>query len=312
MRTRDLDEGIDAVARMFCPHTVEVVGRANDLNVTLDVKHPTTQPLVELSYAAPVRITSNFSRFLIMHCALGSASILQGGRTAEWCRGQTVPFSAGFETELRFDQHVQQKIVKVDTEKLEALCARWIGRPLDQPFRFALRPFSEELEHTWQRTLAFLHATDGHRLALSPAAKAAFDEFVLTMLLQQHPHNFSEELAEPGPTPAPALVRRAERFMADNAESAITVSDVADHLGVSVRSLQLGFRSWRNATPNAFLREIRLHRVREALLCAETQTSVTTVALRYGFSNLGRFSAYYQATFGEAPSATLRRGRSRS
>jgi transcriptional regulator GlxA family with amidase domain len=50
--------------------------------------------------------------------------------------------------------------------------------------------------------------------------------------------------------------------------------------------------------------------VRDELLRSDSQSTVTTVALRYGFAHLGRFSAYYQSSFGEAPSMTLRRGRS--
>jgi transcriptional regulator GlxA family with amidase domain len=117
-------------------------------------------------------------------------------------------------------------------------------------------------------------------------------------------------MAETVPVPVPGLVRRAERFMADNAETSITVSDVADHVGVSLRSLQAGFRSWRNSTPSAFLRRVRLQRVRDDLLRSDGESNVTTVALHHGFSHLGRFSAYYQSTFGGALSVTLRRGRS--
>jgi len=48
---------------------------------------------------------------------------------------------------------------------------------------------------------------------------------------------------------------------------------------------------------------------RDDLLRLDGDVSVTNVALRYGFSHLGRFSSYYQSAFGEAPSVTLRRGR---
>jgi transcriptional regulator GlxA family with amidase domain len=87
---------------------------------------------------------------------------------------------------------------------------------------------------------------------------------------------------------------------------------VAAHLGVSLRSLQAGFRGWRNATPNAYLRQVRLRLVREELLRSDKETNVTAVALQHGFMHLGRFSAQYRDAFGESPSATLRRSRAAS
>jgi AraC-like DNA-binding protein len=311
MRTRDLNQAIEAVSKVYCPHSVEVMGRERNINVRLKVNHTTFQPVVELSYDARVKIDAkNFSRlFLMMHCARGSASTMQEKRTAEWRQGQTMPFSAEVETRLWFDAAFVQESVRLDMEKLEMQCARWLGRPLDRPVRFALHPFSEDLEQTWRRTLAYLRSNEGSHLAFSPAAKAAFDEFLLSLLLHQHPHNFSEEMARSVPTPVPGLVRRAERFMSDNAETPITVSDVADHLGVSLRSLQAGFRVWRNATPSSVLRNVRLQRVRDGLLRSNGESNVTTVAMRCGFSHLGRFSAQYHLTFGESPSVTLRRGR---
>lgn len=312
MRTQDLDEAIEAVSRVYCPHTVEVIGGPRTVDVRLEVKQPTFQPIVELAYNAPVMIDAgHFSRlFLMMHCARGAGTARQDGRTAEWQRGQTMPFSAGCETRLWFDSSFVQQGVRLDMDKLEAQCGRWLGRPLDQPLRFSLRPFSDELEYAWQRSLAYLQSDDCNLLAFSVAGKAAFDEFLLTLLLHHHPHSFSDEMAETVPTPVPGVVRNAERFILDHTESAITVSDVAGHLGVSLRSLQTGFRKWRNSTPSAFLRQVRLQRVRDELLRSDGQGNVTTVALRYGFVHLGRFSAYYRSTFGEAPSLTLRRGRS--
>jgi len=314
MRTRNLDEAIDAVSRVYCPHTVEVLGRARDIDAFLEVTHPTSQPLVGLSYDVPVKIDAlNMSRlFLMMHCARGSAATTQEHRSAEWRMGQTMPFSADFDTKLWFDGAFVQRSVRLDMEKLEAQCARLVGHPLEQPLRFELRPFSDDLERVWGATLSYLWSIEGSGMPLAGAAKAALDEYLLTLLLHHHPHNYSDEIAAPAPAPVPGLVRRAERFMVHNAEAAITVSDVADHLGVSLRSLQDGFRRWRETTPNAFLRKSRLHLVRDELLRSGEEANVTTVALRYGFSHLGRFSAQYRAAFGEGPSATLRRGRAAS
>jgi AraC-like DNA-binding protein len=313
MRTQDLGEIIDAVSKVYCHHTVEVIGPPGGIDAVLNVNHPTTQPVVELAYGTPVKIDAgNFSRlFLMMRSDRGAASTRQENRTAEWGPGQTMPFSAGFDTQLWFDRAFFQKSVRLDLDKLEMLCARWLGHPPKRPIRFDLRPFSDALERTWRRTLSYLWSSEEGGLQLTSPAKAAFDEFLLTLLLHQHPHNYSDGITEAVPVPIPGLVRRAERFMVDNAEAGITVSEVAVALGVSVRSLQTGFRHWRSTTPNAFLRQVRLQRVRDELLRPGAETNVTTVALRYGFSHLGRFSAQYNLEFGESPSVTLRRGRAR-
>jgi AraC-like DNA-binding protein len=128
------------------------------------------------------------------------------------------------------------------------------------------------------------------------------------VLPDQKGHN--EETTVETPLPVPGLIRRAERYILENAGAPITVSDVAAELGVSLRSLQSGFRQWRSTTPNLFLRRARLQLVRDELRRLGERTTVQVVAMRHGFSNLGRFSAYYQAAFGEAPSATLHGGRS--
>ncbi len=54
------------------------------------------------------------------------------------------------------------------------------------------------------------------------------------------------------------------------------------------------------------LRRMHLTRRRLALSSADT-TTVTQIAMDYGFYELGRFAVYYRRLFGESPSTTLRR-----
>jgi hypothetical protein len=77
----------------------------------------------------------------MMHSACGRARASQERNFTEWRQGQTVPFSAGLDTRLWFDTTFVQKSVRVDVDRLEMLCARWLGRPLDQPLRFEMQPF---------------------------------------------------------------------------------------------------------------------------------------------------------------------------
>jgi transcriptional regulator GlxA family with amidase domain len=144
--------------------------------------------------------------------------------------------------------------------------------------------------------------------ALPTATIPGLEEFVHTLVLQHHPHNYTGDLQRPTRSAPPRLIREAEQLMRA-AEGGLTVSQVASQLGVSLRSLEGGFQECRRMTPIARLREIRLERVRKQLLAADESTSVTSVALENGFLHLSRFSGYYRAAFGEAPIATLRRNR---
>jgi AraC-like DNA-binding protein len=314
VQTRDLDEAIEAVTRVYCPHETAVTGRPTDLNAVLRVFGHTAQPLVSLSYSTDVSIDAGaFSNLcLIMKCARGSAAARQGSRMVDWRDGQTMPFSAGLGTDLRFDRAFSQTSVRLDIDRLERLCSRWLGRPLDRPLRFVLKPFSPELQRLWDRLLTFLQSVNEDQLAPGAVVTASLDEFILTTVLGGHPHSFTDDLAAPVPAVVPGIVRHAERYMAENAAAPLTIADIALEVGVSVRSLQAGFREWRQTTPMAALRHIRLQRARSALLEPDETTEVTDVALRWGFAHLGRFSAIYKAVFDETPGSTLRRRRPRA
>jgi transcriptional regulator GlxA family with amidase domain len=96
----------------------------------------------------------------------------------------------------------------------------------------------------------------------------------------------------------------------DGVAESVSMGKLARFTGVSQRTLHEGFRKHRGYSPMQFLREQRMQRVRQELSEAAGETSVTEVALNWGFSHLGRFSLYYAERFGEKPSVTLAKGRS--
>jgi transcriptional regulator GlxA family with amidase domain len=90
-----------------------------------------------------------------------------------------------------------------------------------------------------------------------------------------------------------------------------TPSLIAKRLGISLRTLELGFRDHRGSTPTQFLRRLRLEAARADLQSPNAATTVTSVALANGFAHLARFSAYYRSAFSEYPSETLTRSKKR-
>jgi transcriptional regulator GlxA family with amidase domain len=106
--------------------------------------------------------------------------------------------------------------------------------------------------------------------------------------------------------------RRAEALILTHPERPFTVDSLARAVGLSPRSLSRGFQRLRGYGPMGAVRRARLERVRLDLLTAGPHESVTSVAMRWGFYHLGRFSGLYAAHFGELPSVTRRSARPQS
>lgn len=104
------------------------------------------------------------------------------------------------------------------------------------------------------------------------------------------------------------ICRMACTFVEDSlaVDAVPTVTDICRTIGVSERALQYAFRAYVDMSPVAYLRLCRLNRVRTTLRTSAPQaTTVTAVAMRFGFLHLGRFAQDYRRVFGEPPSATL-------
>ena len=106
-----------------------------------------------------------------------------------------------------------------------------------------------------------------------------------------------------------AVIARLDAALPGWSEASLRLHDLARAGGVSPRTVHRVFARHYGAPPIAHLRRERLRRVRQHLLAARPTETVTSVALDWGFSHLGRFAALYKACFGERPSETLRRGR---
>lgn len=145
--------------------------------------------------------------------------------------------------------------------------------------------------------------------ATSCLAEHHFEQFLLHTLLGSQPHTYSADLGEPGAPSTSAALRRARRFCEEHAAEPITLGDIATAARVSVRTLQSGFREQLQTTPMAYLRNVRLARAHADLVhiaATGSRTTVTEVALRWGFTHLSRFAAFYRQTYGHAPSVTRR------
>ena len=108
------------------------------------------------------------------------------------------------------------------------------------------------------------------------------------------------------------IVRAVESYLESHLGETLRIDDLCSTVGTNLHTLERAFAEVQGISPKRFLTFRRLALARKDLLrAAQGSTSVTDVAMHWGFFHLSRFAAEYKALFHESPSATLQRARSR-
>lgn len=104
-----------------------------------------------------------------------------------------------------------------------------------------------------------------------------------------------------------ARLERAEQYIRAHLAEPFALDKLIEITGTSASTLLRDFRKRYGMPPMQYLKHRRLEAARRKLMSAQReQTTVTEVALQYGFYHLGRFAGAYREAFGELPSETLR------
>lgn len=159
----------------------------------------------------------------------------------------------------------------------------------------------------------FVH--DGRRLTCSGGV--AIIDMVLHLIAVQHNAAFAGHVAdllihararapdekqrrsERTEAPAFGVVSRAIALMESNIETVLSIDDLADRLGRSPRQLERLFSKAHQMSPKKYYDLIRLKRARKLL--AETDMSVTEVAIRCGYVSQTQFSSQFKKVFEKSP-----------
>ena len=146
--------------------------------------------------------------------------------------------------------------------------------------------------------------------AMSGTLRRRIVETFSQLLMELLPHRYSERLQSQQAAPMPNHIRLAQRYLDQNALTKPSIADVAKEAKVSVRTLEVNFRTYLDMTPRTYMRVARLRLARQALLSASEARPIADIARAFGFSHSSRFAQYYAELFGETPSDTRRRAES--
>ena len=240
------------------------------------------------------------------------AEVLIAGRSHAASTYFPVITNPGDSFTQRLGADCPQIIVRLERPAVERQLSRMLGRSLDRPIVFEpVADLTSDEAARWHGALQVLSSE-----IISPASlirrgigAGAVEELIISTLLYIQPSSYYDQLREGPRHRERSAVHRAIDYIERHLAEPITLAQLASHAGVSVRSIQSGFREDLGTTPVAYIRDRRLDKVRSTLIDAEPGAAVTigSVATRWGFANPGSFAVRYRGRFGESPSETLRR-----
>lgn len=309
-RSRDLDEARERVAAVFCPHRLETLGARS----LFDARHHHLPghrlSLNYIEYGARTLIApGELGEFYLLQVPLdGGAEISNGSDHYLSTPDRAAILNPHLPTRMTWEEGTRQVLVQISRRAMQDHLAGLLGGPSDRPLTFAgPLDLASGPGAALKRLILWLVAeADAGSPPIGPGLMARQIESTLFSGLLEAPHDHVAQLARQRHAPRPRHLRLAEGFIEAHLDQPITLEDVAEAAGISTRGLQMAFRDWRGTTPLTFWRDARLDRAHADLLAAPPGTTVTDIALRWGFNHFGRFSALYRARFGLSPRDTLK------
>ncbi len=297
---------------VYMPYDVRPVGRSLAPSSSMFATKIGEMTLTRFSYGIPVALGEfepEAGNILVLTTLNGRTRHEVAPKSSvDLTTGQTFVVDCS-RVDYRFDadaDHLQLNLT-IPHRLLADLALRWWGRaPDDRLWRHKCviggpdSPWPALLDYV-SRTLATDRDVIAHgRIGIN------LQELIAAQVLEEWAARAGVDLASATAVPAPGYVRRAVRYIDDNARDIPTVAEVAQEVGVSVRALSGAFREYLGITPRDCLREHRLEGVRREL-SSQAATTVAAAAGAWGYVNMGVFAAAYRQRFGENPSDTLRR-----
>lgn len=314
--SNDPDNTRDFVSRIFCAHRFDVLGRELAFEATISHVRAGRLSFNSFAYGTNVSIDPGcLDGFYLLQMVIEGEETLRYGRREFQLRpGVIAVIGPDVQLKKTSPAGTRKLLIKIDRTLLEQTCTQHLGHSMRTPLNFQVElPLTCGRGSSLANLIAFLseQVLVTNSMYHSPLMLANLENMVATSLLLSQESNYFEELSSPVPAISPGFVKRVADYIETYADQPLSVDDLAAYAGVSTRSLFAGFKKYRNTTPMALLRYVRMKRAHAELIAPKTSSvTVTEVALNWGFAHLGRFTADYRKIFGESPSETLRRSRS--
>lgn len=310
--TSDVDEAHEKIANLFCSHDLVPQTRGTSVDMKLRSLHRGDIGIEYLDYGAEVRIEpQGLETFHLIQIPLMGRARMEVGSTAVDSnpRMATVP-PVDRPFSMTWDHGTPHLIVYVRRLALAAVAEQVYGeaagKAMDLGYSMNL---ATEPGRAFLRSVVELHddMISQSQVTAPPFVQRLLADSMMSRLLMAMDRSPATAAGRNLESES-RLIRGFRELLERHAAEDLSVPDIAECLGVSVRTLQTALRAECGASPTELLRRVRLDRARDMLLASDPrEQTIISIAERCGFSHQGRFSAMYLDTFGELPSESLRR-----
>jgi len=243
----------------------------------------------------------------------GFATTTAGGQTTEVTARQACVTSVGLSSRMLCAGDNSRLTLRLAGSALDRMLFSLLGfRPKGTLAFTPAMALDEPTARGLLQMLMFLaRQLDSTSAELPAPALRELEQAITVAVLCAGNHSFSQLLGHKAPHASLSAIRRTEEYIYENWNKPIRIDELVATTGISARSLFSSFKKAHGYSPIAFAKMIRLDNAKKMLQSANPAVSVTGIAFKCGFGNLGHFAADYRRAFGELPSDTLARERSR-
>jgi len=308
----DKDEIVRHVSTLFRPHQMDVRRSRSRLRMRLRHMKMGESHLTLASYGSAVSINAGLLEdFNLVQIPLsGQASIRLGTSEEAIAPGRAAVQHSNAPLAMDWSEDCEMLILRLSATRIDSHLAAFLGAPTKRKLTFqSAFSLNSLVGRTITRQLTDLmgYMQELDSPDLPPLLSANIENSLIGTLLFMQPHDATDRLSQVVSNVEPKAVRRVREYLEAHAADPIAMEDLASVAGMPLRTLHHAFRKTLGVTPLELLRDIRLGRVRASLLDPREKGDVTTIALKWGFEHLGRFSSYYRHRFGELPKDTIKR-----
>ncbi|GAA4855068.1 AraC family transcriptional regulator [Pseudonocardia benzenivorans] len=304
LQTTALDEAEEVAGRVMSAHRLRA-SRPKEFGSRVYAVAIGASTLLSAVYAGEAEVTGRvpmdyYTVLLVLGGGMDVATDLGEHRVAA---GRACVISPGERLRLRFAPRTAQVAAKLPRIVVDQAYSR-IGTAPARGLTFDLGVPGDS---PWPAVLR-LAASTVDRFdsgVLPPGAGAELERMLVTTLLLAQSHDHATALTRGGGTRGHRAAGVVAEIVAADPIPPLRPEDLAARAGVSLRTLQEGFRSRFGTSLTGFQREQRLVRAHRMLTGPPGETTVADVALACGFVHLGRFAQDYRARYGITPSVTL-------